>query len=144
MGIQQTFFGKAPQGTVSITDQLIASSATPPTIPQVTAGYTLLSSGQAQRRTGATGSPFYINIAGEWLISGLSTDFDVMATLVSGTSPSGSAVGSWLNLGTSREWRLTSGAAGTLFNCVLTVQIRNAVTLAVLDTATIEIEASNL
>lgn len=103
-----------------------------------TASYTLNSAGGAV----VNSTP----VSGEWLASGAASGYDVRATLASGTSPSGSAVGSWLNLGTTRAWSLTASAgfagASQVLLCTLTVEIRDASTLAVLDTATISISAT--
>lgn len=42
----------------------------------------------------------------QWRRSGASADFDVKATVLSGDTPSGSALGSFLNCGTDRSWAL--------------------------------------
>ncbi len=74
---------------------------------------------------------------GDWLAPKTNmAGFDCMLTLNSGTSPTGSALATWLNLGTTRNWQITRGGSGVnTNNC--TVQIRNAVSLTVLDTATV-------
>ena len=78
-----------------------------------------------------------------WLLVGTAAEFDVRATLASGTSPSGSALATWLNLATSRSWSSVDSVANAIdVTCNLTIEIRNASTLAVLDTATATITAS--
>lgn len=75
-----------------------------------------------------------------WLLLGVNSDYQVRATLVSGTAPSGSATGSWLTLNTSRNWSLTKSGVGTR-TCTLTIEIRRVVDSVVIDTATVDITA---
>jgi hypothetical protein len=124
--------GETPAGgTVAISNQYVlmfdASSAT--------AGYRLDSDGAAYQ---TVFSGAYVAIGGEWLLSGSAADYEARATKVSGTTPSGT-LGSWLALSSDRTWSLTTTAGNA--SCVLTIEIRNATTLAVLDTATITLEA---
>lgn len=63
-------------------------------------------------------------------------EYDIRVTVNSGTTPAGSATGSWLNLASTRTWTLTA-AIGTTRTCDLTVEIRSATTLAVLATASV-------
>lgn len=61
-----------------------------------------------------------------WLLSGAAADYQILLTTVSGTSPSGSAIATWLALNSVREWSITrSGLAipGTT-ESVFTLQIR--------------------
>lgn len=78
-----------------------------------------------------------VNDVGDWLAprSGMS-NYDCMLTVNSGTSPTGSATATWLNLGTTRNWQLTRTVLGiTSNNC--TLQIRNSASGTVLGTATV-------
>lgn len=95
------------------------------------ASYALLSSGSAQ----VDGSP----VSGEWLVSGSASSFEVRATVQSGALTSGTT-GSWLNLGTTREWVVERTTLGTN-TCALLVEIRNASSGSVLDSATITLTA---
>lgn len=99
--------------------------------------YELLATGVAQRTSGSLGT---LQFSGEWLVSGSASSYDVRATLNSGSLTAGSAAtGSWLNLGTSRVWFLDfDGNAG------LTIEIRNATTLAVLDTANVTLSVGGI
>ena len=63
-------------------------------------------------------------------------NYEVRATVNSGTTPGGSATGSWLNLGTTRSWTLTA-TIGTTRTCDLTIEIRDATSLSVLATASV-------
>lgn len=71
--------------------------------------------------------------------TGVSADYDVRATETSGTVSSGT-VGSWLNLATDQTWTKTRNTVGSSA-VTLTVEIRDAATLAVLDTATVTLTA---
>lgn len=104
-----------------------------------TASYSIVSSGPSlgleQKTQGGSTTTI-----GNWLRTGSLSDYDVRATLNSGTSPAGSGVGTWLNLGTSRFWSLTdTGPVGPPITCNLTIEIRDASTLAVLTSAVVVI-----
>lgn len=81
------------------------------------------------------------NLEYAWRLSGASSAYDIFATLDSGTLSEGTT-GSWLNLGTTRAWAVTrtSNLAGS-DAATITLQIRDASTLAVLDTAVITLTA---
>jgi hypothetical protein len=80
-----------------------------------------------------------------WLQSGSPSSYDVMATVTGGnTSPSGSATGTWLNLGTTRSWSVSVSSPSTLHNSIMTVQIRDASSLSVLASATFTMEAERI
>ena len=114
-------------GSVAISDQntmvFDASSAT--------AGYRLDSDSSAYR-TNSSGT--YVAIGGEWRLQGVVADYEARATLVSGSSPTGT-LGSWLALSSDRTWSITSTSGYD--TCTLTIEIRSAASQAVLDTATI-------
>jgi hypothetical protein len=75
-----------------------------------------------------------------WLNSGVAADYDVRATLQSGTSPSGSALATWLNLASGSSWSLTRGSLGVV-SCVVTVEISLAGTGVAIASASIIIQA---
>lgn len=99
--------------------------------------YELLSSGVAREVTSAGGT---FNYSGEWLTSGSASSVEVRATLQSGSTPSGT-LNTWLNLGTTRSWTLSRTGIGTS-SCVLLVELRNAASGTVLDTATITLQVT--
>ena len=99
-----------------------------------TGGYRLNTSGIVEKRLGGS----YTTLE-TWLSFGTASNYECRATVISGALSSGTA-GSWLSLGTSREWTVTQSVVGTN-TCDLTIEIRNASTLVVLDSATITIEA---
>ena len=79
-----------------------------------------------------------------WLLVGTAAEFDVRATLASGTSPSGSALATWLNCATDRTWSQFNGAVdGSTVSGVILVEIRDASSLTVLDNATVTISATS-
>lgn len=132
------FYGSSAL-SVAISNRSVVGSTFEPN--DASATYRLLNTGVAQEiEQGVT-----TNIPSEWLLGGSASDFEVRATLSSGTAPSGGDVlGSYLNLGTSRSWTqslaLASGVTGTR-TCVLLVEIRPAGGGSVLDSASITITA---
>lgn len=65
-----------------------------------------------------------------WLITGVSGDYDVFVTPVTGTT-SGSSVNTWLSLASPRQWTVTSPGSGELVQATFDVSIRDHVTLSV-------------
>lgn len=104
-----------------------------------TATYRLASSGTAFRTfTGGV----LTEISGEWLLSGSPSDYEAFVSVNSGgTGDPGGTFDTWVNLGTTRNWTLTSTNDYSV--TTFTVQIRNATTLAVLDTAQITMEVDS-
>jgi hypothetical protein len=70
--------------------------------------------------------------------------YEVRATKVSGSAfqPTGSALGTWLSCTNSESWSLQLTGIGRL-DCVLTIEIRDAATQTIRDTATITMMAKN-
>ena len=69
--------------------------------------------------------------------------YEVRATKVSGDTPNaGSALNTWLACSTTRSWALYLTGLGR-FDCVLTIEIRDAATQTVRDTATITMMTKN-
>ena len=118
-----------------ITDQTVDDSAV---LSAVSATYTLGNTGTASYTTLNSGSG---NYSGEWVpVTVDGSKYDVRWTVISG-SPTGSATGSWLSLGTSRSWTVSRGTVGNT-TASGTVEIRNAATLIVMDSATITLQAT--
>ena len=67
-------------------------------------------------------------------------NYEVRATLVSGNTPSGSALSTWLVLSSDRTWQL-SASPGNLLACTLTIEIRDTATSTVRATASVTLEA---
>lgn len=122
--------------TVNITDQFI--QVTEPFV-RATAGYRLNSSGIAEVLDDVT----YATLE-TWLLSGAASDCEVRVTLSSGTLSSGTT-DTWQNLGTSRSWTVVAGNFYPEFvEAEIVVEIRDAMTLTILDTATITLQAERV
>ena len=61
-----------------------------------------------------------------WMLSGAGADYDIYVT-GTGDTPTGSAIDTWLNLGSARSWTLSSTSGSVLFTGTYT--IRDATTL---------------
>lgn len=103
-----------------------------------TATYRLHSNGQAYR-TNLNGT--LVSINGEWRVSGDTSLFEAYATWTGTGGSVGGTTGSWVNLGTTRDWTLT--VANSYQTRSLNLQIRLASSGAVLDTATIYFEVDS-
>lgn len=79
---------------------------------------------------------------GSWLKTGVVGDYQIRATLTSGTSPSGT-VGSWLALSSTQTWSV-SAPSGTQVVTELLFEIRDAATSAVLDSATVILDSTRM
>lgn len=119
---------------VKLTDQVISNTRPDPLT--CNANYRLNLSGAAER-SNAAGT--YSTISGEWLLTGSASDYDCRFTPTSGTLTSGPT--GWNNLATSREFKVTQTVVGDK-TCIGTIEIRDASTLVVLATATIELTAT--
>lgn len=137
MTIAQLLLAAGPR--VSIVDDSFGKVSISPA--NAFAGYRLHTDGTIDGTSGTT-----LNWGldrGRWLISGSNSDYEVRATLNTGALDGGSSVtGSWLVLSTIRSWwcQVTSDSEA-LSAANLTIEIRDAITLVVLDTATIAISA---
>lgn len=97
-------------------------------------GYRLNASGIVEERDGASYSTLET-----WLPFGTASGYEARVTVTLGTLTSGTT-GSWVSLGSSQEWYVEQGTVGTN-TCDFTVEIRNATTLVVIDSAAITLEA---
>lgn len=79
-----------------------------------------------------------------WRRAGASADYDVRATLVSGTAPGGSATGAFLNCGSDRAWsQLETFNGYSVKECSLLIEISRAgVPSPILASATIPLTAT--
>lgn len=119
---------------ISITGTSVADSAG---VGTAVAGFRLNTSGIAEKLVRIT----YTTLE-TWLAFGTAGNYECRATLDFGTLTSGTT-GSWLALSSSREWKVEQGAPG-ITSATITVEIRNASTLVVLDSATITLEAERI
>jgi hypothetical protein len=104
-----------------------------------TATYRLASSGGAFR---TISSGTLTAISGQWLLSGSASNYEAFVSVNSGgTGTPGGTFDTWVNLGTTQNWTLTS--ENSFSTTTFTVQIRNAATLAVVDTAQVTMEVDS-
>lgn len=104
-------------------------------IGTATAAYEARSDGTVYRTNGNNTLVFLEN----WLAFGVTSNYEIKATVLSGDAPTGT-LGSWLALSSNRAWTLSQSAVGDT-TCTLLIEIRNALSLAVVDTATVTIYA---
>lgn len=128
----QNFYGTG-LATVSITNQNLINVTFSPT--NSTQTYRLNSNGKVYDVKNGTAS-----LIEDWVTpNSAASNYECFVTVTSGTLSSGTS-GSWLSLGTTRDWSVTQTAIGVK-TCVFTVDIRKISTTTVLDSATITIEA---
>jgi hypothetical protein len=85
---------------------------------------------------GVSGQGQTVSVSDWWTAApdtGIGADYQVLATVSSGDTPSGS-LGSYVSLSTARSWALTS--SGGVKQCELDMSIRDATTLQVKGNAT--------
>ena len=129
-GVLMALVGGSYGARITLTDQTY-TNATGGGLP-ATVGYTIDADGNVYDQSSV--------LLEQWCApAALSGDYEVRATISSGTLTSGTT-GSWLALSTDRTWSKTveSPATGT---CVFTVEIRRIGTTTTLDSATISITA---
>lgn len=66
------------------------------------------------------------DVDGDWIspgATGIGSDYEIKATLVTGTAPAGASLSTWLNMGTTRQWSMNSPGS-----CVLSIAIRDVAT----------------
>lgn len=119
-------------GSVSVTNQAVTQSGI---LPTQIAGYRVNTSGIVEARNRNSYST-----RETWLLTGASSDFVAYVTYT-GDVPTGT-LSSEVNLSTSPEWSV-NGDSGEKVT-VLTVEIRNASTHAVLDSCTVELTAEKI
>lgn len=121
----------AAPARVSITDQNVTHDVADPS--NALATYTVANTGLVRNHVPAT--------LETWLLTGAVADYEVSFTYNSGNIPTGSTLGAWLPLSSSRSLSLSQTVIGVK-TCNITVEIREAVSpFEVLDTATINITA---
>lgn len=125
--------------TVNITGRAIASGTLAPA--DSSAQYLLRSDGTSAEVTTLGGT---ININNQWGRpdeAGVGADYEVRATLQSGSLTSGTT-GSWQNLGSNRSWTVQrAGSSVGTSSAQILVEIRRAGTTDVIDSATITLTA---
>jgi len=134
------FYGAGADGVSLVSAHKVKSFVGPITLTgTANSTFQLASNGVASGRTSMTNqssnwssdidgnivqtNPRLLNYGNEWLVVGTASNYDAYATWVSvnGSVLTGSAQNTWLNLGTTRAWNLTSSQSDEEGN--LTVQI---------------------
>lgn len=130
--MQMAMVGAASAGVadvITLNDQ--NSAAQDDTSASVVATYALNNDGTT---ISSSESPVnWINNAGNVAL------YECRLTIVTGTTPTGT-MATWLTLASSQSWSITRSTLGITAG-VCTIEIRNASTLVVLDTATISFSA---
>lgn len=103
---------------------------------QAEVGYQLSPTGAEQTFEG-TGQPY--GTINTWLNVGSASDYECRLTVNSGTAPDGSGNGVWLGMGTARAWGWIDSVIPGDVQANCTIEIRDAVTLNVLASATITV-----
>jgi hypothetical protein len=93
---------------VKLTGATLQDVSISPTNSEV--AYRLSSAGAEQSYEGIGGSFADID---DWLLIGSAADYECYMEVLSGDIPTGSAVNTWIGLGTTRTWTLTVSATGT-------------------------------
>ena len=72
------------------------------------------------------------SIDGAWVTPTTSADnWEVRATVISGSTPTGASVGSWLALTSDRTWTITASVEGTTVTGTIQLEFRRASDLVV-------------
>lgn len=114
-----------------VTGQTLSDFAMVPDDASV--GVQFTNAGDQQKYEG-DGVPY--STVAAWLLLGAAADYEIRCTVNSGTTPAGSATGSWLSLSSTRAWTLTETGTGTK-SCNLTIEIRKAGSSSSVDSATV-------
>lgn len=72
------------------------------------------------------------SVDGSWVVPNTSAaNWEVRATVLSGSTPTGSATGSWLALTSDRTWTVTASVEGSTVTSTIQLEFRRASDLAV-------------
>lgn len=150
-GFAQLLLSSSSTATESITVNLtnhtvsgtpIVNDAPPPTYLGAFSRINFLSTGDLTGEgSNVNGTTATTNYSGEWLTAGDNTDVEIHVTATGSGGTLTGTTGAWLSLASNRVWSLDT-TAGVTGSRTLTVQLRNATTLEVLDTATITLSIS--
>ena len=131
-------------GKSSVTVQLASaySAIHYPLSGTATAGFELNASGDVRTLQNTA----YFD-EGDWITpkSSAGNAYEARAVRTAGVNPSGTALNTWVPLGTTRLWSLASSTPGAFVTTTFTVDIRNASTQTILATTsvTLEVEVSD-
>ena len=120
-------------GAITLTDQNIARFSR--NGANVTASYTIANDGTVRNHNNTIVETWNSN-------PGSVGAYEVRATLSGGGTPAGGTLNTWLNCGTSRGW-FNTASAGQSYESTLFIEIRDASSLTVLDSAMVSIYAAS-
>lgn len=137
-GIHMALLGAGDSVVIEFNDYSIADIAVVP--DTALAGYEINSNGRVYA---VNGTSFITTELEQWATpTSVASQYEVYATLVSGTlSPGGGSVNTWLSLGTTRDWYIEQISSGSKFT-TLSFEVRKTGTTTVLDTWTIDLDAT--
>jgi hypothetical protein len=126
------FYGKSAGATVNFNDAVVTAAG----VPSQSAGYRINTNGFVYQVVNGTDTSL-----GQWVTpSSAGGNYEVFATLVSGTLSSGTT-GSWVATSGTPLWTRVAAIVGTLNIVVLSMQVRATGTGTVLDTWSVTLEA---
>ncbi len=103
------------------------------------AGWRFEADKETYRRQGT-----WTNFNENWLDgAGAVADYEIRATKESGDDPDSGGLDIWLSLAGNRAWEIANSANGTMKECVLKIEIRDANTLTIRDTGYYKIYAED-
>ena len=140
-GIQMMLLGSENDAVISITDQVLFSFSVAP----AQSYYFLTSGGQVEQSYevgGANPQPL-LPTPEQWCTpTDQASNYEAFVTVTSGSLSGGSGTGVWLALSTTRNWYVEELNPTSSNACTFTVDIRRIGSVNVLDTATIDLEAT--
>lgn len=124
--------------TVAISNQTLSQTTVDPV--DARKGYKLKNTGVAVQVTGVAETEASLE---NWVTptGAAGAAFEARVTVNSGLLSGGAGAGSWLTLDTDREWYVRQNSVGTQ-TANITVEIRDAASTTVLDSATIDLTAT--
>ena len=126
--------------SVKITEQSAVNNSRAGIGGTAAATYRLGNDGAARASTGAS----LVSIAGEWLVgSGTTSDYEVQATVLSGFAGSFTGPGAgWHNLGTTRDWSLTTTNNASERYVLIEIRPVGSTTTTISATITFEVDSA--
>ena len=130
--IPTNFYGKSAGATVNFNDATVTAAG----VPSQSAGYRINTNGFVYQVVNGVDTSL-----GQWVTpSSAGGNYEVFATLVSGTLSSGTT-GSWVATSGTPLWTRVAAISGTINTVVLSMQVRATGTGTVLDTWSVTLEA---
>ena len=133
------FYGTSDLPPVSITNRNVSQTSVT-TLAVARAGYRLNSTGVVESRKNAA----YVTLE-TWLNTGTNSQYQSRATQTgsSGSPTITGTLNTWATLSAAQEWSIVPPALNTVASLTLLIEIRNASTLVVIDSATITLDSEH-